>query len=450
MEGLNSRKSLVGHRKRVEPDITLCFSARFFPRMPTRHSPRLLGATLRSTFRIVMSTHASWYAIACLAISSLAYGQDASTACDQSRLYEACGEAKQSLLGRRDCWNFGGWIAGGWTLNADGNRGGHGNAPYGYNNVSDGAVLNQLWLYAEKEIDEDSVGFDWGLRVDYLFGTDGPDNQAFGDQSWDFGWNSSRDYGSAIPQVYTDLKYDDLTVRVGYFLTPIGWEFVQAPLNFFYSHSFTFYYSEPNTHSGLVATYAVNDRLSLQGGWTLGIDGSFENFLNASTFLGGISYSFTDTTSINWSLVAGDWGDGTGRGGVAGNDGDIYLHSIIVQHRLADRLDYVFQHDLGINSNLPTPDTTWYAIVQYLTYDIGRDWKAGSRLEWFRDDSGVRDIGDAGDYYEITLGLNWTGCENVMLRPEVRWDWARGAGFPFDDGSEDEFFTYAISGVWTF
>ncbi len=397
-----------------------------------------------------MSKYISWCGIACIAFSSLANGQDATTACDDSRVCDALAETDKGWVQRRDCLSFGGWIAGGLTLNADGNRSGTGNAPYGYNNVSDGAVMNQLWFYAQKEIDEDASGFDWGFRVDCLFGTDGPDNQAFGDESWDFGWNSSRDYGSAIPQLYADLKYEDLTVRVGYFLTPIGWEYAQAPLNFFYSHSFTFYYSEPNTHSGFLATYNVNERLSLQGGWTLGIDGSFENFLNASTFVGGLSYSVTDSTSINWSLVAGDWGDGTGRAGVAGNDGDIYLHSIILEHSISDRLEYVFHNDLGVNSNLPTADTSWYAIVQYLTYELSDDWKIGSRLEWFRDDSGVRDIGDDGDYYEITLGLNWTGRENLIVRPEVRWDWARGAGLPFDDGTEDEFFTYALSGVLTF
>ncbi len=429
-----------------------------------------------------MSKSAPWRGImiACLALSSLARGESGTTISDLARLHLA--ENTPAAMRRRDdilcdaiddsdqaadraieCItlnlfrsgkpHFGGWMSGGLTLNADGNRSGNGNAPYGYNNVSDGAVLNQLWIYGEKEIAADRCGVDWGFHVDYLFGIDGPDNQAFADETWDFGWNSSRDYGSAIPQLYGDLKINDLMIRAGYFLTPIGFEYVQSPLNFFYSHSYTFYYSEPNTQSGILATYTLNDRVTVQGGWTLGIDSSFANYLNASTFLGGISWTLSEKTSINWTLLAGDWGDGTGRRDVPSNDGDIYIHSIILEHSLSDRLAYVFHHDLGVNSNLATPDTRWYAIVQYLTYEISDAWQIGTRVEWFHDDSGVRigsGLADAGDYYEATLGLNWKRCETFVVRPEVRWDWSGGAGLPFDNGTEDEFFTYAINGIFTF
>ena len=387
--------------------------------------------------------------VALLAIGWVMHGQagcDPSGGCDQR---ENFGSASSCLP---DWLNLGGWIAGGWTVNGDGNFSGNGNAPYGYNNVSDGVVLNQLWFYGEKELDEETEGFDWGFRVDYLFGTDGPDNQAFGDQSWDFGWNSGRDYGSAIPQLYGDLKYADWSVRLGYFFTPLGYENVPQPLNFFYSHSFTFYYSEPNTHSGFLASYTINDCVTAHGGWTAGMDGSFENTLNASTFLGGLDFQLADDTSLSWMLLAGDWGDGSGRepGNPLATNGDIYLNHIILEHRFSERLEYAFHHDLGINSNLPGgANDRWYAIVNYLYYQISDAWQAGTRAEWFRDDNGVR-IGESGDYYEISLGLNWNGCEKLLVRNELRWDWARGAGLPFDDGTKDEFFTYGLSGVLMF
>ncbi len=207
---------------------------------------------------------------------------------------------------------IGGWVSGGLTVNADGNKSGNGNAPYGYNNVSDGVVLNQLWVYAEKTVDTGRCGADWGFRVDYLFGVDGPDNQAFADETWDFGWNSARDYGSAIPQLYGEMGIDELTCKIGYFYTIVGWEYSQALQNFFYSHSYAFYYGEPNTHSGLLATYAVNDRITVHGGWTLGMDSTFSNDLHASTFLGGVDLTITEDTSLYWAVLAGNWGDGTG------------------------------------------------------------------------------------------------------------------------------------------
>ncbi|QDV56212.1 outer membrane beta-barrel protein [Rosistilla oblonga] len=347
---------------------------------------------------------------------------------------------------------MGGWISAGLTLNGDGNRSGTGNAPYGYNNVSDGVVVNQIWMFAERQIAED--GLDWGFRIDALFGTDGPDNQAFADQTWDFGWDSGRDYGAAIPQLYADVRIDDLAIRAGYFLTPIGWESVRAPLNFFYSHSYTFYYSEPNTHSGFLATYDVNDRLTLSGGWTMGMDSSFANDLHASTFLGGATLAISEQTTLTWSLLAGDWGDGTGRDGVPSDEGDIYIHSLILEHQVSDRCSYVLHNDLGANTNQATaPDAHWYAIVQYLMVEINDAWQAGTRVEWFRDDGGVRvgdSAADAGDYFEVTLGLNWHHESQWIVRPEVRWDAAGGGLQPFDDGSEDDFFTYAVNAVRTF
>lgn len=386
------------------------------------------------------------------------------SACDSSDL-PGCNlpdaGATNSLLERlqRCCQNqasrvaLGGWISAGLTQNGDGNRSGNGNSPYGYNNVSDGVALNQLWCFAEREAAAD--GLDWGFRIDALFGTDGPDNQAFADQTWDFGWDSGRDYGAAIPQLYADLRYNDLLLRVGYFLTPIGWESVPAPLNFFYSHSFTFYYSEPNTHSGFLATYQVSDTLTLQGGWTMGMDSSFANELHASTFLGGATLVLTPQTTITWSLLAGDWGDGSGRDNVPSNEGNIYLHSLILEHQISDRCSYVLHNDLGINTNqVAAGDAHWYAIVQYLTYEINDQFQMGMRGEWFRDEEGVRLESDAGNtsnnFYDLTLGLNWKPGERWILRPEVRWDAAGGGNRVFDNGTEDDFFTYAIDAVATF
>ncbi len=96
-------------------------------------------------------------------------------------------------------------------------------------------------------------GFDIGGRIDYIYGTDGPDTQAFGidNDHWDNGWDNGNDYGSAIPQLYMEAGYGDLSVKVGHFYTIIGYEVVQAPDNFFYSHAYTMYNSEPFTHTGV-------------------------------------------------------------------------------------------------------------------------------------------------------------------------------------------------------
>ena len=66
----------------------------------------------------------------------------------------------------------------------------------------------------------------------------------------------------------------------------------------------------------------------------------------------------------------------------------------------------------------------WYGVDQYLYYTINNCWKAGARFEWFRDEDGTR-VGlnrasnpnnppYAGDFYSLSLGLNWKPRTNFI------------------------------------
>ena len=54
-----------------------------------------------------------------------------------------------------------------------------------------------------------------------------------------------------------------LNVKAGHFYTPIGYESVPAPDNFFYTHAYTMQYGEPFTHTGLLGNYKVNPNWSV-------------------------------------------------------------------------------------------------------------------------------------------------------------------------------------------
>jgi len=361
-------------------------------------------------------------------------GGSCRNACEPCKLPQPC------FLKSRG-FEIGGWLSAGLYTNA---RGAPDNGPLGFNDLT-GFNMHQLWLYAERTADTGGYGTDWGFRVDYVFGVDGPDTQATGDGGWDFGWNSSRDYGSAIPQLYFEFAVNDLKVKLGHFYTIIGYEVVQAPDNFFFSHAYTHFYGEPFSHTGFLAEYPVNDRVTAYGGWTMGWDSGFEGLTDASTFLGGLSFTLSNRTSLAWALTAGDFGRGAG---------DIYMNSIVLRHRVTDRLTYVLQHDLGDNSNLGAGDNEWYGINQYLLYDINPCWAAGLRFEWFRDDDGTRVVaGNAGDYYALTAGLNWRPNANVTFRPEIRYDnfdGIVGGALPFNQGRDDEQFSGGFDVIVTY
>ena len=96
-------------------------------------------------------------------------------------------------------------------------------------------------------------------------------------------------------------------------------------------------------------------------------------------------------------------------------------------------------------------------------------WSANLRVEWLRDDDGARIAGPAsvipplrtfdgygfaGDFYNVTCGLNWRPHPNLIVRPELRWDWYDGlagpTGLPFDSGNGDDQFTFGVDAIVTY
>jgi hypothetical protein len=379
----------------------------------------------------------------CCRCSRLSCGRDCLEDCGQPWTLQRC----ENSIGL----TYGGWISAGFTANSHGNTTSDGNLPLGWNNDT-AFNLHQLWGYIDREADTGGCGFDWGFHLDFVFGVDGPDTQAFGDIGWDNDWDSGGEYGSALPQLYAVLAWNDLSIKLGHFYTIIGYEVVQAPDNFFYSHSYCQYYAEPFTHTGFIADYAVNDQWAVSLGYVQGWDSGFNNKNDANMVIGGISWSSCDeNTSLAYAVTGGTFGDDPSP--IGSNEGNLYMHSLVFSQAFGCGWTYVLQWDLGLNWLATAPDTEWYGINQYLLKEINCCWAVGGRFEWFRDDDGVRvGTGTAvdGNYYALTLGANWMPHTNLRFRPEVRYDWFDGVGLPMDNGTEDTQLTFGIDGIFTF
>ena len=390
--------------------------------------------------------HTDNYAVSIGDYSSCGGGCDICCGCDEPyRMFPEVGG-----------FQVDGWVAGGATYN--------GVKPTDrYNGVTtfndrNEVQLNQLYLRIGKAIDS-SCGFDWGGQVDVLFGSDYIFTQATGLETRRNGapkWNSRDQYGLALPQMYAEFGYGALSAKVGHFYTIIGNEVVTAPDNFFYSHSYTMQYGEPFTHTGVLLNYELTDRVNLTGGIHNGWD-NFDATTERAGFLGGVNWTSCDQrTSLAVTLTTGDELNNTA----------IYSNrtmiSIVASMQLTENSEYVIQHDNGWQSDFFSPgvDAEWYGINQYLFYTINDCWKAGFRMEWFRDDDGTRvsgvrasnpNVGSfVGNFYQASVGLNWTPASNVLVRPELRWDWFEGTGLPYDGLTKDEQFTGAVDAIFMF
>ena len=160
-----------------------------------------------------------------------------------------------------------GYIEAGFTSNPNWPLSGF-NGPDGYNDLSNQAVLDQLYLIAERVAKvENDCGVDYGYRADVMFGTDAHFVQTVKGSEWDSTWSGgSPYYGMAMPQLFGTLQYNKLTLQGGHFFAPCGFENVMPTENFFYSHTYAFLYGEPTTLTGGMATYKLKDKLLVNAG----------------------------------------------------------------------------------------------------------------------------------------------------------------------------------------
>lgn len=261
---------------------------------------------------------------------------------------------------------------------------------------------------------------DWGYRFDMLYGVDAQKTQAFGNENptWDVTFDHGS-YGWAMPQAYAEVAYGDWSFKIGHFYTLIGYEVVQAPDNFFFSHSYQMFNSEPFTHTGVLGEYKLSDCTTLHAGWVLGWDTAFDQFGSGSTFHGGFIHKMNDDVEVSYMLTAGNFG-------FRSADQDGYDHSIYITAKVSDCLDWALASDYvsanGFNGD-PNFDNQDVGIANYLIYKLSDHWSTGGRAEWWRSNQVT---GTQASFYEITGGLNYKPHANLTIRPEVKYNWAPG------------------------
>lgn len=354
---------------------------------------------------------------------------------------------------------MGGWLDQGATFNAVNPVSGL-NGPVRTNDWDDEYQMNQLWLYFDRPANTGGYGFALGGHIDLMYGTDWRFyiNEGLEDRINSLG----NDYGLAIPQAYVEVAFNRLSVKMGQFAGILDYEVVPAIANPFYSHSLCYAFTVPQLVTGVLADYKVSQRLSFLGGFHRGWMKWEDNNDDLDVMSGVKLSTYDQRSSIAYAISSGPQDDA----GVQ----DRFVHSLVVKHQFTDRLQYILVHNLG-NEDDSGPggtDAEWYGVNQYFLYKINPRWTAGMRFEWLRDDDGVivrgppaalgihgwPGFGYAGDFYEVTCGLSWRPHPNLLIRPELRWDWYDGlAGtpaLPYDDGNRDDQFTAAFDAIITF
>lgn len=350
-----------------------------------------------------------------------------------------------------------GWIAQSYVWNPYNPSDGF-NGPVTWTDRANQYQLNELYLYGVKPTDTKGSGWDLGGRVDLLYGTSYRWDTEAGLETH---LNSGKFYGLAIPQFYGEVAYNDLKVKIGHFISPVGFYTVGTYNNFFNTIPYTYQYGEPFTHTGFLANYQATDKLNLGAGLIHGWDAFDSSFNKWGGYLGTATLNGNADDSLAFVQVYSH----EPTQNAARPFTQRYFQTLVYTRplkKISDKLTYVAQSDFGVQGQATMTGKTarWYGFNQYLYWKKNDLWSWGINFEWFRDEEGFRVTapvpspgspnafgwprapGFAGNFYQITFGPRWTPLPNLVVRPNFRADWYHGPNNsenlrPYDGGKRN-------------
>ena len=296
-----------------------------------------------------------------------------------------------------------GWVETSFTGNPAGPSD-HQNFGRLFDDRSNEFVMNQAVITAERALDSKS-GFDWGFKLQLLFGTDARYIHSLGLHEDRTGTGL---YQADVPEAYLSLHLPVLTeggvdVKLGKFVSLEGAETVDPRTNVFYSHTYIFNFGVPVNHTGALFTLHTNSWLDLIAGVTRGVNTSLDDNNDRPAFHGGVGLNFNEgkiavLASTHVGPEAFD------------DDTELRcLNDIAITWKVTDRLTAItginYAHDGGAEADA-------YGVAQYLVYAVNDRVTAEIRGEIWRDDKG---------FYVASLPIPVIPCAlSKVSRPSIR------------------------------
>ena len=238
----------------------------------------------------------------------------------------------------------------------------HYNGPVTWMDRSNQYMLNELWLYAGKAANNDGEGLALGFRTDFLYGASARLTTSAGLE--DHINKGGENMGLAIPNLYIDAAYNDLRMKIGHFISPVGYYTVGTYQNFFNTIPYTYQWGEPFTHTGILPAYQVTDNLVIGTGFTrAGTTARTSTRTWATSAPPPTANLLKEGDSLAYVQMYSEEPDGatTGAGQAAlpqytskPQFAGRYFQTLVYSRPLSDKWTYVAQSDFGYQSNAVT------------------------------------------------------------------------------------------------
>ncbi|MGH8101258.1 MAG: porin [Chthoniobacterales bacterium] len=364
-----------------------------------------------------------------------------------------------------------GWIDSGITFNPaapDDNQ----NFGQLFDNRLNEPLLNQLVLNFERTLAPQPGEFDWGFKLQLMYGSDARFIHGLGLFSHTAGTSIAQ---PDLVEAYLNLHFAVITeggldLKLGKWVTLEGAETIDPRANFFYSHTYIFNFGIPFDHTGALTTLHAAKWLDLMGGVTRGVNIALDDNNDSVAFHGGVGLNLNEGRLV--IAASTHIGPETPNN----NHDQRYLNCITTTWKITDKLtsitDLNYAHDDGADADA-------YGVAQYFTYAINSWLAAGIRGEVFSDQKGFYVVSFANNhdpmralegeptidprtvgggrttYGAITAGVNIKPTmpkpiAGLTIRPELRYDRALNDTRPFNDSSDRDQFTVGVDAILTF
>ena len=366
--------------------------------------------------------------------------------------------------------------------------------------------LNQVLLTANKPLDPKATGFDWGFKLQGMYGSDARYTHFLGvfDQNPGPGYRNQFDIVEANVLLHLSFPTEGgMDVKAGMYPTPLGYETIDPSTNPFYSHSYIFNFGLPLKHTGILTTTHVTPLLDIYLGIDTGVNTSIgccrgdNNGAPAGIIGFGLNMMDGNLTVLALSHIGPE---NPTRALSAppftppdflparydANNYMRYLNDLIITWKASDAMTLVTEanwirddFDGIFSSGKPSPANA-FGVAQYFSYALSDTVTFNARGEVYRDDNGVFVTAFTGNndfvrgelgfpslspvlgtapkgttYGEITVGLTFkpslpAPITGLLIRPELRVDDALSGGHPFKNGNSSSAVTIASDFVLTF
>jgi hypothetical protein len=365
-----------------------------------------------------------------------------------------------------------GWIEAGITGNPNAPVDNH-NFGHLFTDRANEPLLNQAVITAERTLDPNATGFDWGFKLQFMYGSDARYIHSLG--LLDLATNDR--VQPDIVEAYANLHLPIITpggldLKIGKFVTLEGAETIDPRTNVFYSHSYIFNFGIPFNNTGAQAVLHATKWLDIYAGINRGVNMSLNDNNQSVAFEGGLGLNLLDGNLTVLAITH------AGPETPHNNHDWRYLNDITATWKITKQFTSITDLNLIYDQGA---SAYGYGVAQYFTYSVN-DWlQLGIRGEIWRDEKGfyVAQFRANNDFIHIERGdnipfdpsnlgggettyLGITGgitikppmpkpVAGLLLRPEVRYDRALTDRFkPFQQNSSRDQWTIGFDAVLQF